>query len=1593
MNQNLNNNYNTNQQYEDNMFRSNYTNNESVSNMGENIELINKKRYLFRDLISILDKRIDMKIVNFKMRDETDEEMRNRKQLEAEQIRMEKDLKGKKKITGNINLASPVNKNNKNFSNYASDNYDSNMEEKLQVKEISPSDIFNDSDIKYLPYIKWLMSIYQMLKDLRIRDCQTNKSVILNIYPQKDNIPCISKSGKYWIKLYFMGKPRKIEIDDLMPCNKNEDFILPSCYKLSELWPALLTKAIFKIHSYKRMSTFTEEVGDISIIYNLTGYICEKIPTNSLRVQQLTNFILSKQNYLNKYKLAAAVNFENEKISSTNKSNNDQIKSNNKYGLYHRQSSNNNLNLVSGYFSKNLRKYGKRDEETSIISNDYSDRNTTIMNNENSKVPSRKQSFILGKASGITNLFRKNNKKYSIEPENKKKKSMKFFIQNMDNQQDLNSVAEENGDIKEEKNEITNQDNNSEFNSVANNEINIQGNIFHNQNKKELDIISENNRNPDKEKGQGYTDFVNLIKKGITSSDRKRNSTGDLYNLKDRVVNLIMKNENYIDSQDYEKMMNRLATQESPLKTTKNLVNLKFEIDGKTTETNSRDDIQKNYLYPIIDYFENNKFNMTRLKPIDFSDIKRYGREEKIPGIYKQLSKEDKKKYLENLVHIKNKQKEMKDHRIKELKAEGRKYNFVKIINCTIGIPRLDFFVPFTDSEIFITKKCLENNWDFPPPSYFENYFGLMQQSFAESDNKNEVGSFSIKKKLSKKDYKKEDKYDLEIVENNDINILSENYVTEKDKNKEKDKDKNNKLNIKSNDNLMIKSGQQIVWNKDIYLSIINNNVEKYDKCIEPFNDYNGGVWMPFLDFKKSFNNYILLHSQKSFKYYLNCDNLWRNTSDCFEYDEKNAVIYLNNFVIEKEKQKFFEKNEYEEINNNTNNKNRNKNNINFNNNIINSDIKSQVQSQPQSPKNKIEIEGQNSKFNSLLVLFEPNNTSDLQIPQFFDLLQYIQFDLIDSYGNEIQKNIFLSKFYSCYFNDKLEKDRNYFLLLRSFVCPFGFNFSVFSDHVSDKMDYGTYLKKFNKFHSKTFKIEHSSLDKNSFSLIAKFKVKLLEKTYFRLKLDHEDKMLKKFVEIWLHFGKNSQIKKRLNFDLNEKILFDPLDNNDEYLFAFIVNPAYSTSEGNFDIDFCFDRESTSIELIEQIEPFVIYDKVKYDKYGIIFQEFLISGENTYATFDISINFINKNNIKNKEENENYSPKNMNVNNKISNLNLISNFNSNYLNSNNPELINKTPSALNYNNGPGKDENCNLIIFREDEIKLRMKIKVVKNGSDIILYEEEFFNRTCIHNILFNETSEIKNDFIYENNSPLSPNNKIQKKTNLSPVNIHQQKENPTYKITCTIDLNEEKVTKDIWENLDWSIKVFSNDILGISVDTGKEDAERSLKDNWENEEPGRSDRATKSRLRHLLMIKKRSGKLLTPDEEQFLKEERPRTVSSFSMMNKEFNNNHNRKDSNFKEKDKKNKNENSNTNKKNNNNNNIPGNRGSQESLPSISKIQQNEESQKREYLQEMENKPVIVNQEKHKCKFIKKFLHYTEKERLVKKDHKKEEHKSKKK
>jgi hypothetical protein len=110
-----------------------------------------------------------------------------------------------------------------------------------------------------------------------------------------------------------MGKPRKIDIDDRIPCTKDGEFILPRCDDLEELWPALLTKALLKLNIFKvKHPSYSqkEENVDTNFIYAMTGYHAEIIQGlyKEDQIQNLLALSLNDDNFLNKKKYVLCLN-------------------------------------------------------------------------------------------------------------------------------------------------------------------------------------------------------------------------------------------------------------------------------------------------------------------------------------------------------------------------------------------------------------------------------------------------------------------------------------------------------------------------------------------------------------------------------------------------------------------------------------------------------------------------------------------------------------------------------------------------------------------------------------------------------------------------------------------------------------------------------------------------------------------------------------------------------------------------------------------------------------------------------------------------------------------------------------------------------------------------------------------------------------------------------------------------------------------------------------------------------------------------------------------------------------------------------------
>jgi hypothetical protein len=160
-------------------------------------------------------------------------------------------------------------------------NKDNKADKEKEDIFISPSNICFDENLPN--FSKWMSSIMQSIKDLNILKIESI------IYPQKNGIPIYNPAGRYWLKLFHMGKYRKIEIDDRMPCTKFEEFIFPYCENIEEIWPALITKGILKLNSYKnvkikyKQENILQEKSDIGIFYTLTGFVPEHLNINYLQ--------------------------------------------------------------------------------------------------------------------------------------------------------------------------------------------------------------------------------------------------------------------------------------------------------------------------------------------------------------------------------------------------------------------------------------------------------------------------------------------------------------------------------------------------------------------------------------------------------------------------------------------------------------------------------------------------------------------------------------------------------------------------------------------------------------------------------------------------------------------------------------------------------------------------------------------------------------------------------------------------------------------------------------------------------------------------------------------------------------------------------------------------------------------------------------------------------------------------------------------------------------------------------------------------------------------------------------------------------------
>jgi len=249
-------------------------------------------------------------------------------------------------------------------------------------------------------------------------------------------------------------------------------------------------------------------------------------------------------------------------------------------------------------------------------------------------------------------------------------------------------------------------------------------------------------KNMQEKSSENYIDLVNKLK--TINSKIKSDKVNSLKILKiidisNSKAEFKSEGKNLRQEAQPDGLIKSIARTNKNLKSTSNLI--KFDDVIANNEALNRNDILHNFVYSILEFFDNKKYNMERLRPLNFSDLKKIVKDAQQHGMYKRLTAAEKKKYLTNLLEMKNNQIEIKNKRIEQIKIEGKQLYFVKIKNDCNGIPNFDFYIPYCDYDIYMARKCIINSWFLPPPAYYTERFPKNEEEKTEDV----VGNLIIK--------------------------------------------------------------------------------------------------------------------------------------------------------------------------------------------------------------------------------------------------------------------------------------------------------------------------------------------------------------------------------------------------------------------------------------------------------------------------------------------------------------------------------------------------------------------------------------------------------------------------------------------------------------------------------------------------------------------------------------------------------------------------------------------------------------------------------------------------------------------------------
>jgi len=528
--------------------------------------------------------------------------------------------------------------------------------------------------------------------------------------------------------------------------------------------------------------------------------------------------------------------------------------------------------------------------------------------------------------------------------------------------------------------------------------------------------------------------------------------------------------------------------------------------------------------YSVTDiFFSGEEFNMKRLQTVDFTDLKK-----KILAAqtnFKLLTAQEKKHYISNLKDLKLKHKDEKKQRLLELNEPGEEVFLVKIKN-SIKNALSSFLTEFSEEEISMAKKCLVNNWRFPPPGYFESTFSKVEVPSSGSPGNN--------KKLEGDSSSDEHKFP------NSMKLMNTSWT--------KDFYVNMLRGICEEPNTLNISHLNSKVNSD--------ELDTYKNTKEVVERPKGGVWISWQKFLNIFKGFVIVHNPKNYKSIVNIDSNWHNYKSDIYYSEKMAFFLTSNSAnVSMQSRNNNNSNENQsnaqassqaaaatapgknakEAKNSTKDSNNNKDKDNKDlsylqgGQAVNSTSLSHNANQNlfsvmhnteltfntnMLPNTKFYNNLSNSCF---LIVFEPNTTQNYL---FSEIKYYILFDLISASGKKIFTDIKLTGFFATYQFDEIYFDQEYYLVVTGGVHPFGYNLRILSDHFVEPLTYFSYMKKFNGLNQQSCNVMYPAIEKNKTFVMARIRITNQEKGSFMVSVRQSegniDNYLRQFYELFM---------------------------------------------------------------------------------------------------------------------------------------------------------------------------------------------------------------------------------------------------------------------------------------------------------------------------------------------------------------------------------------------------------------------------------------------------------------------------------------------